>query len=189
MQTNLKNINNNRYSKILHSSLLVTWLSTHLPWLWPSVWQNDGTENIKHKQTCRDMLKLVLIYTRSYFTGLKIAQNISQIFVTLDHKTSHKGQFFENKIYTSPESWINKLSLDVWCMVCYDRTIIGWDTTIFKSGIWGCKKNLNIEKITFKVVQMKFLAMHITNQKLSFDISTVIHLLNIFMEHDLYLIS
>ncbi len=32
------------------------------------------------------------------------------------------------------------------------------------------KKNLNIEKIIFKVVQMKFLAMHITNQKLSFDI-------------------
>ncbi len=28
-------------------------------------------------------------------------------------------------------------------------------------------KNLNIEKITFKVVQMKFLAMHINNQKLS----------------------
>ncbi len=26
------------------------------------------------------------------------------------------------------------------------------------------QKNLNIEKITFKVVQMKFLAMHITNQ-------------------------
>ncbi len=37
----------------------------------------------------------------------------------------------------------------------------------------GAKKNLNIEKITFKVVQMKFLAMHITNQKLSFDIFTV----------------
>ncbi len=41
---------------------------------------------------------------------------------------------------------------------------------------------------------MKFLAMHITNQKLSFDIFTVGHLLNIFMvgnlqnifmEHDL----
>ncbi len=44
------------------------------------------------------------------------------------------------------------------------------------------QKNLNIEKIIFKVVQMKFLAMHITNQKLSFDIFTV-H--NIFMEHDL----
>ncbi len=46
-------------------------------------------------------------------------------------------------------------------------------------------KNLNIEKIIFKVVQIKFLAMHITNQKLSFDIFTVGHLLNIFMEHDL----
>ncbi len=31
-------------------------------------------------------------------------------------------------------------------------------------------KNLNTEKINFKVVQMKFLAMLITNQKLSFDI-------------------
>ncbi len=47
------------------------------------------------------------------------------------------------------------------------------------------QKNLNIEKIIFKVVQMKFLAMHITNQKLSFDIFTVRYLQNIFMEHDL----
>ncbi len=51
------------------------------------------------------------------------------------------------------------------------------------------QKNLNIEEITFKVVKIKFLAMHITNQKLSFDIFTVGHLQNIFMEHDLYLIS
>ncbi len=51
------------------------------------------------------------------------------------------------------------------------------------------QKNLNIEKIIFKVVQMKFLAMHITNQKLSFEIFTIGNLLNIFMEHDLYLIS
>ncbi len=35
------------------------------------------------------------------------------------------------------------------------------------------QKNLNIEKIIFKVVQMKFLSMHITNQKLSFDIFTL----------------
>ncbi len=57
--------------------------------------------------------------------------------------------------------------------------------------IWNLRvqKNLNIEKITFKVVQMKFLAMHITNQKLSFDIFTVGNLLNVFMERDLYLIS
>ncbi len=51
------------------------------------------------------------------------------------------------------------------------------------------QKNQNIEKIIFKVVQMKFLAMHINNQKLGFDIFTVGNLLNIFMEHDLYLIS
>ncbi len=47
------------------------------------------------------------------------------------------------------------------------------------------QKNVNIEKIIFKVVQMKFLAMHITNQKLSFDIFMVGNLQNIFMEHDL----
>ncbi len=39
------------------------------------------------------------------------------------------------------------------------------------------KKNLNIEKIIFKVVY-KFLAMHVT----SFDIFTI---QNIFIEHDL----
>ncbi len=48
-------------------------------------------------------------------------------------------------------------------------------TSYTKSGIWGCKKS--------KVVQMKFLAMHITNQKFSFNIFTVGNLLNIFMEH------
>ncbi len=50
--------------------------------------------------------------------------------------------------------------------------------TIFENLV---QKNLNIEKIIFKVVQMKFLAMHINNQKLSFDIFTVgnLHDLNI----------
>ncbi len=48
------------------------------------------------------------------------------------------------------------------------------------------QKNLNIEKIVFKVVQIKLfvLAMHIMNQKLSFDIFMVGNLQNIFMEHD-----
>ncbi len=32
------------------------------------------------------------------------------------------------------------------------------------------QKNINIEKIIFKVVQIRFLAMHINNQRLSFDI-------------------
>ncbi len=51
------------------------------------------------------------------------------------------------------------------------------------------QKNHNIEKIIFKVVQIKFLAMHITNRKLSFDIFIVRNLQNIFMEHNFYLIS
>ncbi len=55
-------------------------------------------------------------------------------------------------------------------MVCYDRTIFE-----------RVQKNLNIEKIIFKVVQMKFLAMHINNKKLRFYTFTVV---NIFMEHD-----
>ncbi len=46
------------------------------------------------------------------------------------------------------------------------------------------QKNLNIEKITFKIVQIKFLAMHIADQKLSFDIFTEGYSLNIFMEYD-----
>ncbi len=49
------------------------------------------------------------------------------------------------------------------------------------------KKYIYIQKIAFKIVQMK--SMHITNQKLIFDMFTVVHLQNIFMEHDLYLIS
>ncbi len=44
------------------------------------------------------------------------------------------------------------------------------------------QKNLNVEKIILKVVQIKYKAMHITNKKISFYIFTVG---NIFMEHDL----
>ncbi len=62
-------------------------------------------------------------------------------------------------------------------MVCYDLTIF--------EDLEGCKKNQNIEKITFKVVQMKFLAMDITNLKYIFNIFMVGNLHNIFMEHDL----
>ncbi len=46
---------------------------------------------------------------------LKIAcKSLIKLYVILDHKTSHKGKFFEIEIYTSSESWINKLSIDVW---------------------------------------------------------------------------
>ncbi len=108
-------------------------------------------------------------------------------FVTLDHKTSLKYQFFEIEMYTSSKSWINKLSIDVW-FVRIEQYLA--ELQLFENlESEGAKKNQNIEKIAFKVVQMKFLAMHITNQKSSFDIFTVRNLQNIFMEHDLYLIS
>ncbi len=67
---------------------------------------------------------------------------------------------------------MNKLSIDVWFENLESE---------------GAKKSKYWEYCL--VVQMKFLAMHITNQKLSFDIFTVGNLQNIFMEHDLYLIS
>ncbi len=69
----------------------------------------------------------------------------------------------------------------------YDYIFV-WDASIWKSGNWGHKKK-NIEKIAFKVVQIKFLERLITNKKLSSDIFTVRNLLNIFVEHDLYLKS
>ncbi len=86
--------------------------------------------------------------------------------MTLDHKTSLKCQFFKIKIYTWSESWRNKLPTGVWFV-----RIIGyyiWPRYIYLN-IWNRReqKNQNIEKITFiKVVQIKFLALHITNQKL-----------------------
>ncbi len=91
------------------------------------------------------------------------------------------------EIYTSSESWINKLSIDVW----FVRIVQYFLPRYIYLKIWNLRvqKNLNIEKIAFKIVQLKFLAMHITNQKWSFDIFTVGNLQNIFMEHDLYLIS
>ncbi len=45
------------------------------------------------------------------------------------------------------------------------------------------QNNLNIEKMSLKLSRIKSLEMHITNQKLSFDIFTVVNLQNIFMEH------
>ncbi len=45
--------------------------------------------------------------------------------------------------------------------------------TIFENLV---QKNQNIEKIIFKVVQMKFLAMHINNQKIRFAIFMVVNL-------------
>ncbi len=78
---------------------------------------------------------------------------------TWDQGPSHKGQ-----------SWINKLSVDVW-FVRIGQYLA--EIQLFK--IWKLrvqKKKFNIEKkIAFKVVQMNSLAMHITYQKLSFGVT------------------
>ncbi len=74
-------------------------------------------------------------------------------YVTLEHKTSHNGQFSKIEINASSESWINNLSIDVWFVMIGQYLIIR---------NLRVQKNLNIEKIIFKVVQMKLLAMHIT---------------------------
>ncbi len=59
---------------------------------------------------------------------------------------------------------------------------------LFKNLESESAKKRYMETIAFKVVQMKSLAMHITNQKLSFYVFMVGNIENIFMEHDLYLI-
>ncbi len=91
-----------------------------------------------------------------------------------------------NFLIFQSESWINKLSIDAW-FVRIGQYLA--EIQLFENLESEGPKNVNIEKIAFKAVQMKFLAMHITNQKLSFNIFTVGNLQNIFMEHDLYLIS
>ncbi len=48
-------------------------------------------------------------------------------------------------------------------MICYDRTI--FELQLFENLEYEDAKNPNIEKDAFEVVQMNFLAMHITNQK------------------------
>ncbi len=96
--------------------------------------------------------------------------------VICELKTSHKCQFSKTDIYALSKSWINNISIDVWCVMIGQYLKI-WNLRV--------QKKRNIEKIIFKVVQMKFWAMHINNKKLNFDIFTVGNLLNIFMEHDL----
>ncbi len=102
-----------------------------------------------------------------YKTENDFGSSNSTEHLTLDHKTSLKCEFFEIGINTSSESWINKLSIDVWYVRIGQyldemQLLYIWNI----SGIWGYKKIYqNFEKTAFKVVQMKFLAMHITYEK------------------------
>ncbi len=77
------------------------------------------------------------------------------------------------------------LSIDVWFVRIWQYLS---EIQLFENLESEGAKNLNIEKITFKVVQIKFFAIHFTNQKLRFDIFTLGRLQNIFMEHNFSLI-
>ncbi len=79
--------------------------------------------------------------------------------MTLDLKTSLKYQFFEIEIYASSEIWINNLSIDVWFVRSGQYLA---EIQLFENMKSEGAKKFNIEKISFKVVQIKFLAMHIT---------------------------
>ncbi len=84
--------------------------------------------------------------------------------------------FSKLRCNTSSESWINNRSIDV--------RIGNYNENLKSEGAKKSKKLENLEK----VLQIKSL-MHFTHQKSTFDIFTVRHLQDIFMEHDLYLIS
>ncbi len=83
-------------------------------------------------------------------------------------------------------NFINKFSIEAW-FVRIGQYLA--EIQLFEYLESEGAKHVNIEKIPFKVVQMKSLAMHITNTKLSFHILIVGNVQNIFIEHDLYLIS
>ncbi len=72
------------------------------------------------------------------------------------HKISFKCQFFRIEMYTSAEIWINNISINVWFVRI--RQYLA-EIQLFENLESEVQKNLNIEKIIFKFVQMKFLAM------------------------------
>ncbi len=123
----------------------------------------------------------VFIHINIHDLHVQCVQNTVQfagpVFTNVTTKLVKRVNFL---IYTSSQIWINKLYIEVWYLAEIKR---------FKYLESEGARNQTIEKIALKVVQMKFLAMHITNQKLYFNMITVGNVPNIFMEHDLSLIS
>ncbi len=141
---------------------------------WTRCWKTPATEDDLH-------LLVIIAPPQTSWRATAEFEEVVKVLGTSQinrwAQTSHTGQFSESEIYTSSELIIFPLMYGLlWLEI--------WENLESE----GAKKSKYWE-ITFKVVQMKFLAMHITNQKLSFDIFMIGHLQNIFMEHDLYLIS
>ncbi len=45
---------------------------------------------------------------------MSLTRMLYLLFVTLEHKTSHTGQFCDIEMYASYESWINNIYIDLW---------------------------------------------------------------------------
>ncbi len=85
---------------------------------------------LMHEKWRLTVIIKVCSYQANWFKTDDHVKNITLyiIICDLDYKTSHRGLFYYYCI-----SWkLNKSSFH-WCMVCYDRTIFGRDTTIWKS--------------------------------------------------------
>ncbi len=70
------------------------------------------------------------------------------------------------------------------CLLWYDNIWVRHNYL----NIWNLRVQI-IENVVLKFFQIKFLGMYITNKKIRFDILTVWNWQNIFMEHDLQLMS
>lgn len=98
------------------------------------------------------------------------------------------GQFSEIEVYVLSENWINQLfSFKLYTLQDLDNTVL-LQYNYLKIGNLRVLKNLNTKKNAFEVVQIRFLAIHITYQKVCFHTFTLENLVNIFMAHDFYLI-
>ncbi len=83
------------------------------------------------------------------------------------------------------KSWLNKLSIDVW--------FVRIGPYLAKIQLFGNPESEGAKKSKYwenlLEIEKKFLAKENISQELSFDTFAVGNLQNIFMEHDLYLIS
>ncbi len=87
----------------------------------------------------------------------------SLTYVTVDHKTSYKGQFI---------IWKQNKEAFRWCMGCKDRTLFGWDKTIWKSGIWGSKNIKILRKSPLKFT-FTFTFMHLADAFIQSDLQCI----------------
>ncbi len=81
----------------------------------------DSSDVLWYKLVCLTLKHYRLLDYRNQIIAIlqkiifKLTFKNKIINMTLDHKTIHKSLFFIIiEIYTSSESWINDLSIDVW---------------------------------------------------------------------------